>query len=418
MRWSVLSRFASCSVLLLMVALGSSVRAENWSRFRGPNGTGISEQQGIPVQWDEKDYAWNIELPGVGHASPIIWNDTLFVTTALDEGQVRSLICLDAKTGQQRWQEALGFNSSHKHVKNSYASSTPTTDGERVYVAFADKEEFALSAYDYAGKLVWRRLLGPFDSQHGLGVSPILYEDLLIIPNDQDGPSAVMAFNRRTGETVWSALRQFREASYATPIIIEPQGSEPQLICISGATGLSSLDPRTGSLNWTTGALPLRTVASPAYAGGLLFASCGQGGKGVQMIAVDPSGHGDVKDTHIKYLRKKDLPYVPTPVAYGDHLYLWMDNGVIACIDPKTDKTVWQERVGGSYSGSPICIDGKLYCVSEAGDVVVVDASPDFKLYGKTPLNDPSHSTPSVANGRLYLRTFHRLACLPARGEQ
>ena len=401
--------------LLLFSLSARSAVAQNWTRFRGANGAGISNTTGIPTKWSPADYHWKIKLPGVGHASPVIWKNRLFITSAIDKGAERYLFCLDAESGKTIWKRTTGLNRSHKHAKGSWASATPAVDGERVYVAFADRETYFLAAYDFQGKLVWRRSLGPFDSQHGQGVSPIIFENLVIIPNDQKGPSSIVAFNKKTGKTVWSVLRTIRKTSYATPMIYRRKGKRPQLICASGAMGVTSLDPYTGRQNWVTGSFPLRTVASPIEADGLIIQSCGGGGVGKLLIAVDPSGSGDVSKSHIKYSRDVRLPYVPTPVAYKGHVYLWNDNGVANCIEAKTGKTLWTKRVGGKYSGSPICIDGKLYAMSERGDVVIIAASPKYQFISRIPLDDPSHATPAVANGNLYLRTFHHLVCLKAR---
>ena len=417
MRLTRQTRLRASSLAVLLVALGfqTSVHAQNWSRFRGNNGTGISDQKGIPTTWSPGAYSWNKELPGIGHAAPIIWEDSLFITTAVDKGAIRYLICLDAATGEQNWSRQIGMNRSRKHNKSSWASSTPVTDGTHVYVTFADKEIYMVAAYDFNGELAWRRSMGPFESQHGLGVSPILFDNILIIQNDQDGPSSIVALDKNTGQTLWSNLRPFRRTSYATPIIVNVPGEDPQLICVSGATGVTSFDPYTGKKNWNAGEFPLRTVASPVYAGGLILASCGQGGRyGVLQIAVDPSAKLAADKPRIRWQRKREIPYVPTPIVHGGYVFQWNDRGIVTCIDPKTGTDVWTKRVGGNYSGSPICIDGKIYCISEDGEVVVVGALPTFKLFGKTSLNDPSHSTPAVANGRFYLRTFHRLACLEA----
>ena len=205
-------------------------------------------------------------------------------------------------------------------------------------------------------------------------------------------------------------MRKFKSGrtSYATPLIVRQRGGDAQLICVSGESGISSLDPGTGRQNWATDAFPLRTVASPVYGGGLVIASCGQGGRfGVLQRAVDLQGR-------IKWTREKFLPYVTTPIIYGDHLFEWNDEGVFSCVKVASGQTIWTRRIGGNYSGSPICIDGKIYGISEDGNVVILAASPEFRLLGKVPLGDASHSTPSVANGRLYFRTFHRLFCLEA----
>lgn len=399
--------------LFLLTALATVSAAENWPRFRGSDGSGIAPEQGIPTTWKQSDYKWVVDLPGEGHGAPVIWGKSLFVTSAIEGGLVRSLYCLDADTGETRWVRSMGFNSNRKHQKNSFASSTPATDGERVYVAFADQERCALAAYDMEGTLVWRNWLGPFSSQHGLGASPIVFEDLVIMPNDQDGPSSIMAYDRRDGKLVWSTLRPFREASYATPIIVEKPGQKPELICLNGATGISALDPWTGLTLWQSEPLAQRTVSCPVVGQGKIYATCGQGGKGTILIGVDMDAAADgVAPTTFR--REKTLPYVPCLIAFGDYLYMWNDNGVVMCVDPATDKTVWQERIGGNFSGSPIVIGGKIYCIDESGKVAVLDASPTHHFYGFSELGDNSHSTPAVANGKLYLRSFHRLACLAA----
>jgi outer membrane protein assembly factor BamB len=399
--------------LALGLVLANSAVAENWPRFRGPDGSGVSAEKGIPVKWEPGDVAWTTELPGEGHAAPIIWEKSVFVTSATAQtGFIRELYKLDAVSGEILWTRGIGFGPDHKHLKNSFASSTPATDGQRVYVAFSDTERFFLSAYDFDGNLVWRRSLGPLESQHGLGASPIVYENLVIMCNMQDGPSSIMAFDAETGATAWSSLQAARETSYATPIVIRSAGGQDELICASGATGIVSLDPRTGKGNWSTGMVPKRVVSSPVFAGGLLYVTCGQGGKGSLMIGAEP-GNSLATSERVTFRRERDLPYVPTFIGYRDHLYLWLDQGILICLDPKRDEIVWQERVGGAYSGSPICIDGKLYCIDEEGNVVVVATGPEFRLLGTTPLGDRSHSTPSVANGRLYLRTMHKLTCVP-----
>lgn len=390
----------------------SALAEENWPRFRGPNGTGISEQKGLPTSWSEKDYEWVVEFDGKGHSSPCLWGTALFITTGKDDG-ARTLHCLDALTGEERWSDTITLAPSHLHKKNSYASGTPATDGERVYVGFGDDDHIVVAAYTFEGKKVWSRDLGRFESQHGFGLSPIVYEGKLIVPNDQKGPSFIQALDVMTGETLWSTPRKFVTTSYATPMILNV-GGEDQIITLSGATGLAGLDPGTGKSLWESGELPQRTVASPVFGNGLLIATCGQGGRGQYLAAVDPTPGQD--GNLLAAERKQNLPYVPTPVVQDQYLFLWNDDGIVCCVDMTGDLTqnVWRERVGGNFSGSPVIIDGKIYCISEEGQVVVIDASPQFKLHGSSPLGDQSYATPAVANGRLYLRGFQRLACLKA----
>ncbi|QDU11583.1 PQQ-binding-like beta-propeller repeat protein [Gimesia aquarii] len=413
-------RFFVCTLLLVPAACFAfstltELQAENWPRFRGINGAGISSEKGFPLTWTDKDYAWKKELPGLGHSSPSIWDDNLFVTSALGEGETRYLFCIDPKTGKEKWRRETNLKKSHKHRKGSWASSTPATDGEFVFVEFADEESYLLIAYDMKGNKIWERDLGAFTSQHGHGSSPMIYNDLVIATKDQKGPSVVTAFNKRTGKTVWQADRAERRTSYATPIVINHPNTDPQLICVSGATGISSLVPETGKVNWTTGEFPMRTVSSPVYGEGLIFATCGGGGRGKLLYGVDPTGSGNIKETHIKYTRSTKLPYVPTPIVYEGHLYLWGDNGVVSCIDLATQKNIWTERIDGGYSSSPVCIDGILFCINEDGEVAMVNASPQFKSHGKVKLSDPSHATVVVANGQMFLRTFRNLYCLNAK---
>ncbi len=384
---------------------------ENWPRFRGENGTGISRQDGFPVSWSQADYEWVVDLHGKGHSSPVIWGKRLFVTVGTEAGG-RILRCLNAETGQELWSQELGLEANHLHLKNSYASGTPAVDGERVYCTFADEKQYLVLAYTLEGDLVWSADLGSFTSQHGQGVSPIVAGELVIVPNDQMGPSTVAALDRKTGKIVWNSSRTFRRTSYSTPIIYHDPTGRDQVICVSGATGVTGLDLNTGRQLWISGQMPLRTVASPVMGHGLVIASCGSGGKGKYLVAVDPTGEGNVSETHIRYERKRILPYVPTPIVRGEQLFLWTDDGIVCCLDMKTGKDIWQKRVGGKFSGSPVLIGDKLYCISEAGEVVVLAIEPEAKILGRSPLGDESYATPAVANGRLYLRGFHSLACL------
>jgi outer membrane protein assembly factor BamB len=417
-RSSFLSSLSGFTLMVLVPALmDAPCGAENWSQFRGDDGTGKSSEKQIRSEWSADRLAWTVELPGVGHSSPVIWGNKLFLTSANDSGTTRYLLCLDAGSGKILWKRQMEFSRSHKHPKNSWASSTPALDGERVYVVFADSARQILAAYDFEGNSVWEQNLGGFQSQHAQGTSPIVFEDMVILANDQDGPSFIAAYDKLTGHIVWNVPRKSapQSTSYATPFIYHPKQGPPQLICSSSQSGVSALDPHTGQTIWTTKSLPQRTVASPVLAGGLFFQCCGAGGQGMLMVAIDPGGQGDVSKTHVRYTRTRLLPYVPTPIACGKYLFLWSDHGVVCCMDPTTGKDVWTKRVGGDFSASPICAGGELFNVDEAGNVLVVAASKEFKLLGKFALGDPSHSTPAIANGRFYFRTFHHLACAAAQ---
>lgn len=387
---------------------GAGVRAEEWTRFRGPQGTGVSPLKGVPATWTESDYEWKVELSGKGHSSPVVWGDKLFLTTGTDDGD-RSLLGIDALTGKELWKQTVKLGTNPLHKKNSYASGTPTVDEARVYVCHADTGRNVVVAYTHDGEPIWTYDVGSFAGQHGQGVSPIVHKELLIVPNDQDGPSSIVALDRKTGKVVWTADRPSREVSYSTPFIFD-KGTQPQLICLSGITGLTALDLKTGKLLWSGAPLEKRTVGSPIEAGGRIFAICGQGGRGTLMVGIDPQTP-DAEPIAIS----KGIPYVPTPVAKGDLLFLWTDDGFAACLDVKTRQELWRSRVGGNYSASPILIDDKIYAVGEDGLVAVVAADREFKLYGKSPIGDDAFATPAVANGRVYFRGFRTLAALKAK---
>lgn len=401
--------------VLCLILTTTFAHADNWPRFRGPNGEGKSDLKGLPTTWTADDYEWKIDLPGKGHGSPTIWGEKLFLMAGTEDGE-RHILAFDATTGKQLWSDTVKLDANHLHKKNSYGSGTPATDGERVYVAFADESHYLVQAYSMDGEKLWSKDLGTFSSQHGQGVSPIIHHNLVVVPDDQMGPSKVVALKADSGEIAWQTERDFRRTSYSTPIVLNVNGKD-QLITLCGALGLVGIDMDSGKAVWASGQMPMRTVASPVYGEGIIVASCGSGGRGKFMVAVEPGGEGDVSTTHVKAERTQNLPYVPTPIIHEGHMYLWNDDGVVCCVNLSGDLTenVWRERVGGNYSGSPVLVDGKLYCISEEGEVAVIDASPEFKQYGKSPLGDESYATPAVANGRMYLRGFHSLAALKAK---
>ena len=402
------------SACVLSSLFSAQAWAQNWTRFRGDNGTGISDLKGIPAKWTDSDYAWKIELPHVGHSSPIIWEKTLFVTSATEGGDERFVHCLDADSGQERWQASIKLHESKKHPKNSWASSTPATDGTRVYVLFADDARLLVVAWNFDGKETWRRELGAYNSEHGLGASPILHEGLLIIPNDQVGPSSLIALHAETGEPVWQSERLPGKTSYSTPLIASNGDGGYQIVCLSESNGVTGADLLTGKVNWQTPKLPHRTVASPVASDGLIFMVCGEGGSGKYFAAVqtDPTVSAE---SRIVFERKTTLPYVPCPVVHDGMLFLWGDKGILVCLELPTGKEIWSQRIDGGFSGSPVCIDDRLYCLTESGEVVVVRAGDHFEELGRTALGEESHSTPAVANGHLYLRTFRQLMALKAR---
>jgi len=402
---------------LVMLGTSSNLTAQEWTRFRGPNGTGASDASTIPTQWTASDYNWAVGLPGVGHSSPVVWGDKIFLTSGDEETAERMVLCLAVDDGALLWQRTFDSTIHTKHVRNSFGSVTPAVDAERVYVAWSTPEEYTFLALDHNGGDVWRRDLGPFVSQHSCGISPIVYEDMVILGNDQDeadeeghhGESFLIAVDARTGETRWQTSRASAVVAYSTPCVYDPPDEPAQLIFNSQAHGISSIDPHTGKTNWEQVVFDKRSCSSPIIAGGVIFGSCGSGGGGNFVVALRPGKVDGSRSPELAYRIDTQAPYVPTPIANGDLVFLWSDKGIVTCIRASSGEVVWRERVGGNYSGSPIRVGDRLYCIDEEGVVVVLSASEKYEVLARNPLGEESRATPSVADGRLYLRTYSHL---------
>lgn len=393
-----------------------NVEAQEWTRFRGPNGTGESEATTIPARWKESDYNWVAALPGVGHSSPVLWGNRLFVMSADPVTATRYVLCYDAMRGVEIWKREFPSIPHHLHTMSSYASCTPAVDEQNVYVAWSTPASVTLMALTHSGDIVWQKDLGPWFSQHGFGTSPILYEDLVIVSNSQepkDGAkvlettpeSFVMAFDRRTGEERWRTRRATDNVAYSVPAVFKPKDGRAQLVNTSMGSGMYALDPRTGEELWSTVVFDKRTVSSPLIKGDLIFGSTGSGGGGSYVTAVRSDG----KQTNVAFQIKQQAPYVPTVVASGDLLFLLSDAGIATCVDLNSGDVHWRQRISGNYQASPIRIADKFYCVSVEGEVVVLAAKKEYEELGRMSLGEGSRSTPAVAGGRMYLRTFSKL---------
>jgi outer membrane protein assembly factor BamB len=405
--------------LLLMAlasAVGGSVLGQEWTRFRGPNGSGESPAAKLPTTWSEKDYRWKVALPGAGHSSPVVWGPRVFVTTGLEEDGRQIVQCRAAADGGLKWQRDIPSGKYHHNALNSYASSTPAADAERLYVTWLAAGRYLVAAFDQAdGREVWRRELGPFAAQHGMGASAIVVRDLVIVPNEQDGPSSIVALDSRTGQVRWTQPRKTEKAAYSTPCVFpETGGGTGQLILASWAHGLCGLDLQSGKPIWELPLLRFRVVGSPLVLpqAGLIVAQAGEGGVGRQCVVVRPGQPAKGTEPKRLYDVSGSIPYVPTPVGMGMLLFLWSDNGIVSCLDAPTGKLHWRERVGGSYFSSPVRVGDRLYNVARDGRVVVLAASATFARLGESLLGEPSQSTPAVSDGTIYFRTLEHLMAL------
>lgn len=404
------------AVLAIACGLIQPASAQEWTRFRGPNGTGISAAKGIPVTWTEQDFRWRIPIPGESHSQPVIWGDRLFLTTATDGGRERALLCLNKNDGKELWAKKYELPTHRPQNRNaSFANGSPVVDAERVVACFVSADHFWVRCFDHGGKELWGHDLGTFTSQHGHGASPMLYENLVVVTNDQDGESFVVAFDVKTGNLAWTTPRRAVRGgtAYATPCIHPRAGESPELLLASQGHGISALDPKTGKMLWEAPVYDKRMIASPVVAGDLVIGSCGQGGgQGNYLSAVKLGGKGDVGATNVAYTLKRATNYVPTPLFLDGILYILSDNGIASALEPATGKTIWAERMNAEFFGSPVIIDGKIYAPTVAGEMIVLATGDTFKLLGRNPIGEATRSTPCVDGGRIYMKTYSHLVCI------
>jgi outer membrane protein assembly factor BamB len=403
---------------LLVCGMTLTAHAQDWTRFRGPNGSGRAPATAaIPSLWTDSDFNWSIELPGEGHSSPVVWGERLFLTTADEETNTRIVMAIDTANGETLWQRDYPLTVHSKHLRNTFASPTPAVDADHVYVSWSTLEEYTLIALDHEGEKVWRRDLGTFASKHSAGPSPSVYEDMVILPNYQsdridevEGVSSIVAVDRTTGEDRWEIPGGTKFVSYATPCVYRPDDGPPQMIFCSTADGMISVDPRDGSVNWRIDVFTPRTVSSPQLAGDLILGTAGSGGGGNYLVAIRPAGSEAASEPSVAYTIDRSAPYVPTPIVIGPNAYLWSDGGVLSCVVAASGELLWRERVGGNYSGSPVAVGDRLFCISDDGDVVVVNvAGGEYDPLGSNSLAELSRSTPAVSDDVMYLRTVSHL---------
>lgn len=411
---------SSLALVLILSAISfKPLGAQEWTRFRGPNGSGLSNANTIPAKWTELDFNWKETLPGTGHSSPVIWGDRIFLTSSLDNPSRILVLCLREDNGTLIWQREFAFETFNKHKFNSFTSATPTVDEHHLYVPWSTPDRYTLRAFDHDGNTVWDRDLGAFESSHGSGTSPIVVDDKVILGNEQLGQSFLIAFSRNTGEIIWKSKRRSDKTAYSTPCVYTPENGSPQLVFNSQAHGISSVDPDTGRALWEyASAFDKRSVSSPVVASGLIIGSCGSGGGGNYVVAVRPGDPLNNQQPQLAYKIRRSAPYVPCTVALDNLLFLWSDAGIVSCVEALTGEVKWSERAGGSYFGSPICVDKRLFSISAAGEVVVIEASERFTLLARNQLDEPSHATPAVSNGRMYVRTLSHLYSIGGRPKQ
>ncbi len=411
------SQLRNLTGLILLLISSSVALAGDWPGWRGPHGDGTSDETGLPLRWSQTDnVAWKVAIPGKGHSSPIVWGDRIFVTTCREKEEQRLLLCLDRRNGQVIWERVvLTAKLEPKHGLNSYASSTPATDGKHVWVTFLAYPNMQVACYDFDGKLVWMKTPGEFHSRHGFCSPPILYKDLVIINGDQDAEAYIVALEKTTGAERWRADRPNRTRSYCPPLIIDAAGRK-QLV-LSGSKCVASYNPDTGKQIWIIDGPTEQFVASLVFTDGILFLTTGF--PEYHLMGIRPDGQGNVTKTHVVWHERVGAAYVPSPIAHGSYFFIVSDrpnseNGKASCLEARTGKRLWMQRLGRHHSASPVSAGDYLYFLDDDGNTFVLKAGPKFELVAKNPLGEECHASPAIADGQIFIRTLHHLYCIGA----
>ena len=428
--------------LFCLCLAASAARAQNWPQFRGAGASGVAEGKPAPAKWDAvkaENVRWKTPIPGLGHSSPVVWGDKVFVTTAVttapkqetryglygdvepvkdDPKHTWKVYALDKRTGKVLWERVAyeGLPKVKRHPKSTHADSTPATDGKTVVTLFGSH---GLYAYDTSGKLLWKQDLGVLDSgwfydpdyQWEHGSSPVIYKNLVIVQADIQKGSFIAAYDLKTGRQVWKTLREGELPGWGTPTVYE--GKTRAELVTTGAKYVRGYDPLTGKELWRLGPMSEITTPTPFAAHDLIFVASGYAP--VQPIyAIRPGANGDIslKDDKessefVAWSKKRGGPYMPTPVVYGDLLYTVSNQGVVTAYQAKTGERVYQQRIadrGGAFTASPVAADGKVYLSSEDGEIFVFKAGPKHELLSVNPMGEVLMATPAISDGMLIVR--------------
>jgi outer membrane protein assembly factor BamB len=403
------------AVIIAAVFVAGTGHADDWPEFRGPDGQGHARGS-LPTEWGpDRNVAWKQAIPGSGWSSPVVSGGRVYLTAAVpvEKSPTKDLslraLCLDAKSGRVVWDvEAIRQNGARVpgiQSKNSNASPTPIVAGKRLYVHFG---HLGTACLDLDGKVIWRQTELRYAPVHGNGGSPILVDDLLIFSIDGDDKQCVVALGAADGRVKWKTDRRsraYKKFSFHTPLLIEVNGK--QQVISAGSDVASAYDPKTGEEIWHVRYEGYSVIPRPVYGHGLLYIVTGYDRP--SLIAVRPDGKGDVTNTHVAWRMTRNAPHTPSPLLVGDELYTVSDGGWASCLDAKTGRVHWSERLGGGFSASPLTADGKVYFQNEAGVGFVVRAGTKYELLAKNDLKERTLASYAAADGALFIRTAKHL---------
>ncbi len=434
-----------CAFICFPAAGQNAASHANWPQWRGPGSQGISAEENLPTEWsDTENVLWKTSIPGQGFSQPVVWGDRVFLTSDVETGTAPAehkaavhmaggkefkhpdwygsdkihtfkVFSLDRETGKILWEKTAheGTVFDHRSRRGSYAAPTPVTDGERVFAYFGSEGVYC---YDFSGTLIWKKSLGGIGTMGmGVGTSPVLYRNLLILLCDQefDGKdSFLVALDKETGGELWRVKRQVG-VSWATPVVVS--ANERVELIASGNEFIISYDPETGREWWRMTGLKSHAIATPVVKGDLVILSSGFPAKTIKAVRLGGSGNLDDTD-RILWTYNKGTAYVPSPILYGDFVYLMSDAGILTCLEAETGRVVYE---GGRvpvattfYGASPVAFDGKILLTGDDGDTFVIRAGRTHEVLGTNSIGEPSRTSIAIAGGRLFIRGEKHLFCI------
>ncbi|MBI5757419.1 MAG: PQQ-binding-like beta-propeller repeat protein [Planctomycetales bacterium] len=406
-RWSTVFLWMGCTVWC-----ASALAAEgDWPKWRGPSGDGHSTEKTAPVRWDDTSIIWRTELPGDGQSSPVIWGDRIYLTTALESGRQRVVLCVDRRSGNIVWQQTVWTGEPEaSHGMNGWASATCATDGERV-VAFFGRG--GLHCLDVEGKKLWSKDLGKFGGPWGTGASPLIVDDLVIQNCEAEDQASVTALNKRTGEVVWQTPRDVpQRGGWSSPVLIA-SGTRREVV-LNGFNGVTSYDPASGKKLWFCKSFAGRGEPTATFGHGLVLMVNGLSG---DIYAVRPGGEGDVTETQMAWhTPRKAGRDQPSPIVVGDVMIVVSMDGIGCAYDVVSGRELWKERLGGRFTSSPIAANGLLYIQSDSGETIVIKPGSQLSIVSRNALpTAPSEifrASLALSRGQMFSRSNKALYCL------
>ncbi len=410
-----------CVLLLHFLPLATGAEPTStqthWGRFRGANGCGVHPTCDAPLPWQAADVNWELPLPGLGNGSPVLNGDLAFVLSAEADTAELHLIAIDVHDGQTLWTRSFESQRYPIHARSSFASSTPCVNESSVFVCWGNPESTWVVALTHDGQELWKYDLGSYTSQHGFGSSPVLFGKTLVLFDSQDaeelppgvppGQSRVIALHCDTGDLLWETNRTTTRVCYSSPTLFDDPQAGPALLFSNTGDGLFALSLESGQPLWNNKVFTKRCISTPQVIGGLAIGSEGSGGGGNVLFGVD------IADGHEVRLKiDRSAPYVPTPVAKGDLMFLWGDTGIVSCVRLPAGDVLWSKRIGGNVSSSPVIAGDRLIGISEDGTVTILAAAAEFAELGRVKLAETCRATPALGEHFILFRTASRLICV------